>query len=94
MNYRLAQMLFILLMPFLAAITVIEPRRNPGPARFFIGVVIVLGFYQYLNYGTSISRNNILPPMITLWVPLCISYIVVLTQFWKLAYRPAFQTTS
>jgi lipopolysaccharide export system permease protein len=91
MNYRLAQMLFILLMPFLAAITVIEPRRNPGPARFFIGVVIVLGFYQYLNYGTSISRNNILPPMITLWVPLGVMYAVVLTQFWKLAYRPTFR---
>lgn len=92
LNYRLAQLVFILLMPFMAAVTVIEPRRNPGPARFFVGIVIVLGFYQYMNYGTSISRNNILPPMITLWVPLGTLYAVVLTQFWKLAYRPAFQT--
>jgi lipopolysaccharide export system permease protein len=92
MNYRLAQMLFILLMPFMAVVTVIEPRRNPGPARFFVGVIAVLGFYQYLSYGASISRNNILPPIVTLWMPVAMVYLVVLTQFWKLAYRPAFQT--
>jgi lipopolysaccharide export system permease protein len=92
LNYRLALLLFILLMPFMAAVTVIEPRRNPGPARFFVGVLIVLGFYQYLNYGTSISRNNILTPLITLWLPLAAIYTAVMVNFWKLAYRPAFQS--
>jgi lipopolysaccharide export system permease protein len=92
LNYRLAQLMFILLMPFMAAITVVEPRRNPGPIRFFIGVIIVLGFYQYLSYGTSISRNNILPPLITLWFPLAALYATVMVSFWKLAYRPAFQS--
>jgi lipopolysaccharide export system permease protein len=92
LNYRLAQVLFILLMPFMAAITAIEPRRNPGPIRFFTGVIVVLGFYQYLSYGTSISRNNILPPITTLWFPLAALYVAVMTSFWKLAYRPAFQS--
>jgi lipopolysaccharide export system permease protein len=92
LNYRLVQVLFIVLTPFLAALTVIEPRRNPGPIRFFLGMIAVLGFYQYMSYGASISRNNFLPPVITLWLPLAAVYAVTMLKFWKLAYRPAFQT--
>lgn len=91
-NYRLAQLMFILVLPLMAAITIIEPRRNPGPLRFFLGLLVVLGFYQYLSYGTSLSRNNLLPPLITLWLPVVVVYAVVTIRFWKLAYRPAFQS--
>jgi lipopolysaccharide export system permease protein len=92
MNYRLAQLMFILVLPLMAAVTVIEPRRNPGPLRFFLGLLFVLGFYQYLRYGTSLSRNNLLSPLITLWLPVAVVYVLVTAKFWKLAYRPAFQS--
>jgi lipopolysaccharide export system permease protein len=94
LNYRLAQMFFILLLPFMAAITVIEPRRNPSPLRFFTGVIVVLGFYQYLSYGASISRNNIMPPLITLWIPLFVLYAIVMASYWRLAYRPAWSSAN
>ena len=92
MNYRLAQLMFILVLPLMAAVTVIEPRRNPGPLRFFLGLLFVLGFYQYLRYGTSLSRNNLVPPWVTLWLPVAVVYVLVTAKFWRLAYRPAFQS--
>ena len=91
-SYRITQVLFIMLLPFIAVVVIIEPRRNPGPLRFFLGLLIVLGFNQYLSMGTAISRRNILPPLITLWLPLFIISSVVLARFWKIAYRPAFYT--
>jgi lipopolysaccharide export system permease protein len=57
-NYRFAQVMFILLLPFIAVTSVVEPRRNPGPLRFLIGLLIVLGFNQYLGMATSFSRTN------------------------------------
>ena len=90
LNYRLVQLMFILLLPIIAAVVIIEPRRNPEPIRFLLGVVVVLGFYQYLSYGTSVSRNNSASPLISLWLPLAMVYVVAMLKFWKLAYRPAF----
>ena len=89
LNYRLAQIVFIWLLPFIAVATVIEPRRNPGPFRFFIGLFIVLGFNQYLSIGTNISRNSNWPPSLTIWLPLAILTAVVFWRFWKVNYQPA-----
>jgi lipopolysaccharide export system permease protein len=90
-NYRLAQLLFILLLPLIAVAAVIEPRRNPGPLRFLIGLLVVLGANQYLGLATSFSRDDILPPVLTLWIPLLLLAGVVFFRFWQIAYKPAFQ---
>lgn len=92
LNYRLAQLAFIWLLPFIAVATIIEPRRNPGPFRFLIGLVIVLGFNQYLSIGTNISRNSNWPPILTLWLPIAIVAALVFWRFWKVSYQPAFKT--
>jgi lipopolysaccharide export system permease protein len=91
-NYRLVQLAFIWLLPFIAVATIIEPRRNPGPFRFFIGLFIVLGFNQYLSIGTNLSRQSIWPPSITVWLPFAILAVLVMWRFWKVSYQPAFKT--
>jgi lipopolysaccharide export system permease protein len=88
-NYRLAQVLFIFLVPFIAVIIIIEPRRNPGPMRFFFGLLIVLGFNQYLSMATSFSRDNILSPNLTLWLPLTALTLLVMLLFRNKTMRPA-----
>ncbi|MDE2445032.1 MAG: LptF/LptG family permease [Alphaproteobacteria bacterium] len=92
LNYRLAQLAFLWLLPFIAVATIIEPRRNPGPFRFFIGLFVVLGFNQYLSIGTNFSRNSSWPPSLTLWVPFAILTVAVLWRFWRVSYRPAFKS--
>lgn len=92
LNYRFAQIIFILLLPFIAVIVIIEPKRNPGPVRFFVGLLIVLGFNQYLSMATSFSRENILPPALALWLPLGALIVVVLAQFWRTTSKPTYQT--
>ena len=90
-NYRLVQLAFIWLLPFIAVATVIEPRRNPGPFRFFIGLFIVLGFNQYLSIGTNLSRASTWPPSLTVWLPFAILAALVMWRFWKVSYHPAFK---
>ena len=92
LNYRLAQFAFIWLLPFIAVATIIEPRRNPSPFLFFIGLLIVLGCNQYLSIGTNFSRNSTWPPSLTLWLPLAIVAVLVFWRFWKVNYGLAFKT--
>jgi lipopolysaccharide export system permease protein len=92
LNYRLAQLLFILLMPFIVVVVIVEPRRNPGPLRFLIGLLIVLGFNQYLSMATSFSRVDYLSPGMTLWFPLLLLGLFFVIQFWRLTSKPSFMT--
>jgi lipopolysaccharide export system permease protein len=92
LSYRLAQLLFILLVPFVAVVVIIEPKRNPGPFRFLGGLLIVLAFNQYLSMATSFSRTDILPPYATLWLPLLFFASIILFRFWRITGRPSFQT--
>jgi lipopolysaccharide export system permease protein len=89
MNYRFAQILFIFLLPLICVIVILEPKRNPGPGRFFMGFLGVLGFNQYLSMATSFSRDNILPPVITIWLPLLGLSLLVLFRFWQKTSKPA-----
>lgn len=91
-NYRLAQLFFIFLIPFIVVVVIVEPRRNPGPFRFLVGLLIVLGFNQYLSMATSFARVDFLPPYLTLWLPLFALGIFFLTQFWRLTTKPSFMT--
>jgi lipopolysaccharide export system permease protein len=91
-NYRFAQLLFILLLPFVAVVTIIEPRRNPGPFRFLVGLLIVLGFNQYLSMATSFSRDAILPPSISIWLPFTVVASCVFYKFYLLTSKPAART--
>ena len=90
-SYRLAEVAFILILPFLAAIVVIEPRRNPGPLRQGLAALFVLAFQQYLSIGANFSRNNIQPPSLTLWLPVLIVAALVLWRFWRLSFGAGFR---
>ena len=92
LNYRIVQVLFVLLLPFLAILFVIEPKRNPGPFRFLAGLLTILGFHQFLSLAVTFSRDGILPVVLTLWLPLAVLAVLVLLRFRWLATKPGFSS--
>ena len=92
LNYRIVQVLFILLLPFIAALFVIESKRNPGPFRFLTGLLAILSFHQFLGIAVSFSRGGEVPVMLTLWLPLGLLAVVVFYLFRRLSLHPGFST--
>lgn len=92
LNYRIVQVLFVLILPFLAVLFVIEPRRNPGPMRFLAGLLTILGFQQFLGLAANFSRQGQLPFWLSLWVPLIILTVLVAWRFFALSVKPGFNT--
>ncbi len=92
LNYRMAEIVFMFLLPFVAILAVVEPRRNPGPMRFLLGLIIVLAFHQYMSMATSIARRGGLAPLYGVWLPLCLFAVTVVILFWRLSTRPGFST--
>jgi len=92
LNYRLAQLMFILLLPFMAMLFVVEPSRNPGPFRFLAGLLTVLAFHQFLGVAVSFSRVGSLPVWLTVWLPLLVLVVLVFLRFRWLSLKPGFST--
>lgn len=93
LNYRLVQVLFVLLLPFLAILFVIEPQRNPGPFRFLAGLLVILGFHQFLGLAVSFSRGGSVSVLLTLWLPLAFMTLLVFFRFRWLSTKPGFGST-
>lgn len=92
LNYRIVQVLFVLLLPFIATLFVVEPKRNPGPFRFLAGLLTILGFHQFLGIAVSFSRDGRLPVTLTLWLPLILLATLVVVLFRWLSLKPGFST--
>ncbi len=92
LNYRIVQVLFVVLLPFIAILFVVEPRRNPGPFRFLAGLLTILGFHQFLGLAVSFSRGGEVPVWLTLWLPLLLLCIAVFMRFRWLSLKPGFNT--
>lgn len=92
LNYRIVQVLFVLILPFLAILFVIEPKRNPGPFRFLAGLLAILGFHQFLGLAVSFSRDGRAPVYLTLWIPLLVLAILVFIRFRWLSTKPGFSS--
>jgi len=91
-NYKFAQILFILILPFIAILAVVEPRRNPGPMRYLVGLLVILAFHQYMGIATSFARLGSISPLLGLWLPFIVLTGVVFMLFWNLSTRPGFST--
>ena len=92
LNYRIVQVLFILLLPFLATLFVVETKRNPGPFRFLAGLLTILGFHQFLGIAVSFSRGGAVPVGLSLWLPLALLASVVFFLFRRLSLKPGFSS--
>ncbi|MBG1233924.1 LptF/LptG family permease [Aestuariivirga litoralis] len=91
-NYRIVQLLYILVIPFIAVLFVVEPRRNPGPFRFLLGLLTILGFHQFLGLGTEMARKGEVPVWLTVWVPFLVLTAYVFWRFRALSLKPGFNT--
>lgn len=92
LNYRIVQVLFILLLPFIATLFVVEAKRNPGPFRFLAGLLTILGFHQFLGIAVSFSRGGEIPVGLTLWLPLALLASVIFFLFRRLSLKPGFSS--
>jgi lipopolysaccharide export system permease protein len=93
LHYRIVQILYIFLLPFIAVLFVIEPRRNPSPFRFLAGLLAILSFHQFLGMATAVSRKGDASVYLTLWMPLAILAVVVFLRMRWLSTKPGFNTS-
>lgn len=90
-HFRLAEILIMLFLPFLAVALAVPPKRSSSGLGMFIAVVFVVAVHKLFQYGERTSAIGMGSPWLTIWVPFAIVIAVVMWMYWTLAHKPGGQ---
>ena len=90
-HYRLAEVLIMFFLPFLAVALAVPPKRSTSGLGMFVGVVFVVAVHKLFQYGERTSAIGIGSPYLTIWVPFVLVIALIMWMYWTLAHKPGGQ---
>jgi lipopolysaccharide export system permease protein len=90
-NFRLAEVVMMLMLPFLAIALAVPPKRSSSSLGIFVSILIVVAYHKVNQYAQQAGSNGRLDPVLALSVPLVLLAGVILWMYYVLAYKPGGQ---
>ena len=90
-NYRMAEVVMILLLPLLAVALAVPPKRSTSALGVFVSVVMVVAYHKVNEYGQSVAALGRVDPALALWGPFATFAAIILWMYWRIAYVPGGQ---
>lgn len=90
-NYRMAEVVMILLLPLLAVALAVPPKRSTSALGVFVSVVMVVAYHKVNEYGQSVAALGWVDPALALWGPFATFAGIILWMYWRIAYVPGGQ---
>ncbi|MBO0750026.1 MAG: LptF/LptG family permease, partial [Porphyrobacter sp.] len=90
-NYRMVEVVMMLLLPLLAVSLAIPPKRSTSALGVFISIVLVVAYHKVNQYGQSIAELGRINPYLALWGPFVLFAALILWMFYRMAYVPGGQ---
>jgi lipopolysaccharide export system permease protein len=90
-NYRLVEVVMMLLLPLLAVALAIPPKRSTSALGVFISIVMVVAYHKVNQYGQAVAAQGRVDPTLALWVPFLLFGALIVWMYWRVAYVPGGQ---
>ena len=91
LNYRLAEVVMILMLPLLAVALAVPPKRSTSSLGVFVSIVMVVAYHKVNEYGQSVAALGRVSPLIALWVPFVIFAVIIAWMYREIAFVPGGQ---
>lgn len=91
LNYRLVEVVMMLLLPLLAVSLAVPPKRSTSSLGVFVSIVMVVAYHKVNEYGQAVASLGKVNPMLALWGPFAIFSLIILWMYWRVAYVPGGQ---
>ena len=91
LNYRLAEVVMILMLPMLAVALAIPPKRSTSALGLFVSIVMVVAYHKVNEYGQSIAGLGRIDPILALWGPFAVFAAIIGWMYWRISYVPGGQ---
>ncbi len=90
-NYRMVEIVMMLLMPLLAVALAIPPKRSTSALGVFASIVMVVAYHKINQYGEDIATLGRIDPIIALWGPFVLFGALILWMYHRTAHVPGGQ---
>ncbi|HEX4847459.1 MAG TPA: LPS export ABC transporter permease LptF [Novosphingobium sp.] len=91
LNYRLVEVVMMLLLPLLAVALAVPPKRSSSPLGVFVSIVMVVAYHKVNEYGQAAAAQGRFPPELILWGPFVVFGALIVWMYWRVAYVPGGQ---
>ena len=90
-NFRLVEVVMMLLMPLLAVALAIPPKRSTSALGVFVSIIMVVSYHKVNQYGEDIAALGRVDPILALWGPFALFAALILWMYYRVAYVPGGQ---
>lgn len=91
MNYRLVEVIMMLMLPLLAVALAVPPKRSNSSLGIFLSIVTVVTYHKINQYGLQMGTQGRFEPSLALWVPFALFAAMIAWMYHVLAHRPGGQ---
>ena len=91
LNYRLVEVVMMLLLPLLAVALAVPPKRSTSALGVFLSIVMVVAYHKVNQYGQDVAMLGRIDPVLALWGPFAVFAVLIVWMYWQLAYVPGGQ---
>ena len=91
LNFRLVEVVMMLMLPLLAVALAVPPKRSGSALGIFLGILIVVAYHKVNQYAEQAGAQGRLDPLLALWVPLIVLTVAVGWMYHVLAHKPGGQ---
>ncbi len=91
LNYRLVEVVMMLLLPLLAVALAIPPKRSTSPLGVFVSIVLVVAYHKVNEYGQAVAALGRVSPALALWGPFVVFAALIIWMYWRVAFVPGGQ---
>jgi lipopolysaccharide export system permease protein len=90
-NYRMVEVVMMLLLPLMAVALAIPPKRSTSALGVFVSIVMVVAYHKVNQYGQETAELGKLNPYLALWGPFAVFSALIVWMFYRVAYVPGGQ---
>jgi lipopolysaccharide export system permease protein len=90
-NYRMVEVVMMLLLPLLGVALAIPPKRSTSALGLFVSIVMVVAYHKVNQYANDVASLGKISPILGLWGPFFVFAAIILWMYWRVAYVPGGQ---
>ena len=90
-NFRLVEVVMMVLMPLLAVALAIPPKRSTSALGVFVAIVMVVAYHKINQYAEDVATLGRIDPTLALWAPFALFAALIVWMYWRVAFVPGGQ---
>ncbi|BBC72077.1 LPS export ABC transporter permease LptF [Altererythrobacter sp. B11] len=90
-NYRIVEVISMLVLPLMAVALAIPPKRSTSALGVFVSIIFIVAYHKVNQYGQSIAEIGQVSPAVGLWAPFVLFCTTVIWMYYRVAFVPGGQ---